>query len=371
MVDDGRGDRLSTADTLAPTLCAMSSITWQRMVDGVEGAFSVEVPGGWQADVRSIRSGMTVRRVVRAVSPDGLTRLSLHDPDIPDFIEPMQGFAMPPLQQTASYVAAEVFVPQYLQQRFGRAPGLRLDPPQQELELAQATVRLGASRGINSQCSSVTQRFGFTDNGAPVDALVLGATTSFGALWVADVGILFVTGGRPDRNLLLHAMLSEQSNQQWQAGQNQLFANQRAINTQNDLAWQATMNAGHQQRMGDIAAAGAANTAIHEQRVAMGEASTAAFLNQLNQPTQTWDSGPSGSDAPALDQQHSIINSIREEETIRTSSGEDVQVEAGADRYFVDEYNRTWVGAQGNVDANDFRAAGLNPDDYHEGQIRR
>ena len=50
---------------------------------------------------------------------------------------------------------------------------------------------------------------------------------------------------------------------------------------------------------------------------------------------------------------------------------EDIQVDAGADRYFVDEHNRRWVGAQGNVDANDFRAAGLNPADYQEGQIRR
>ncbi len=35
------------------------------------------------------------------------------------------------------------------------------------------------------------------------------------------------------------------------------------------------------------------------------------------------------------------------------------------------ERNRRWVGTSGSVDGNDFRAAGLNPDDFQEGQIRR
>ena len=42
---------------------------------------------------------------------------------------------------------------------------------------------------------------------------------------------------------------------------------------------------------------------------------------------------------------------MREEETVRTASGDDVQVDAGADRYFVDERNRTWVGAPEDADA--------------------
>ncbi len=144
-----------------------------------------------------------------------------------------------------------------------------------------------------------------------------------------------------------------------------MFANQQAINAQQSAMWTNLNQTMHNQRMGDIAAAGAANTAIHQQRVAMGEASTAAFLDRLNSPVAQRHR------SARADPQHSWINMIREEETVRTASGEDVQVDAGADRYFVDERNRRWVGATGSVDANDFRAAGLNPDDYQEGQIRR
>ncbi len=345
----------------------MTSTEWQSVTDANEGSFVVDLPTGWSHDVRLLRVGPAQRRVVRAVSPDGSLRLSLHDPDLPDFYEPASGmFPQPGVHQLAQYVGAEVFLPQYLNQRFGAAPGFRLGPVSAEAELAEATVQRGAAGGIQLRCQAASARFGFTDQGRAVDALAIVSTTSFGIGWVADACALFATGGEPDRALLMHAIHSERTNPQWQAMQNQLFANQQAINAQESAMWMNQSQALHRQRMGDIAAAGAANTAIHNDRVAMGEASTTAYLNRLNTPM------PTGfPDAPGLDQQHSFINAIREEETLRTASGEDIQVDAGADRYFVDEHNRRWVGAQGNVDANDFRAAGLNPDDYQEGQIRR
>lgn len=346
----------------------MTEPTWTPVVDSAEGAFSVELPTGWQADVRTLRVGQLTLRAVRAVSPDGATRLSLHDPDLPAFYEPSSGMIPTPgIHQLMPFVPARQFLPQYLQQRFGAAPGFGLEPVVDEPALVRDTVQRAAERGFQVRPTAASAEFSFTDQGHPVAALMMCSTTSFGPTWAADVLAVFAVGGsRPDRGLLLHAIQSERTNAQWQAGENQLFANQQAINQQQSNAWMATMRAGHNQRMGDIAAAGAANTAIHEQRVAMGEASTAAYLNQLNQPFQ----GATGG-GEALDQQHATINTIREEETVRTASGEDVQVAAGSDRYFVDENHRTWVGAQGNVQANDFTRAGLNPDDYQEGQMRR
>lgn len=345
----------------------MTALEWQAVTDANEGSFTVELPAGWSHNVRLLRIGSALRRVVRAVSPDGSLQLSLHDPDLPDFYEPSSGmFAQPGVQQVAGYVGAEAFLPQYLSQRFGAAPGFRAGPVQPEPELVQATHQRAVEYGVQLRCTAASARFGFTDQGRAVEALGFVSTNSFGTSWMADVCILFVTGGgEPDRALLLKAMYSERTSQHWQAGQNQLFANQQAINAQQSAAWMNLSQTMHNQRMGDIAAAGAANTAIHEQRVAMGEASTASFLGRLNQPSA------GGSEASGLDSQHSWINAMREEETVRTASGEDVQVDAGADRYFVDERNRRWVGASGSADANDFRAAGLNPDDYQEGQIRR
>lgn len=345
----------------------MTSPQWQPVADANEGSFVVELPAGWSHDVRSLRVGPAVRRAVRAVSPDGSLRLSLHDPDLPDFFEPSSGFIPTPgVHQIASYVEAGGFLPQYLQQRFGSAPGFAAGQPQPEQELVEAILRKVAIPGGRPRATAVAAPFRFTDQGKAVEALAICLTISFGPSWFADVCCVFAVGGtQPDGALLRHAIYSERTDQQWQAGQNQLFANQQAINAQQSAMWMNLNQSMHNQRMGDISAAGAANTAIHNDRIAMGEASTAAFLNRLNQPMAT------GAEAPGLDQQHASINAIREEETLRTASGEDIQVDAGADRYFVDEHNRRWVGAQGNVDANDFRAAGLNPDDYQEGQIRR
>lgn len=344
---------------------------WQTVVDAAEGAFSVELPAGWRHEVRLVRAGAARRRIVQAESPDGSLRLLGHDPEIPDFFEPSSGFfPSPPISVLAGYQTADVFVQQYLQQRFGPAPDFSVSGLQAEPELEQVVQQKLAQGGVNGRSSVVTARFGYTDRGRPITGLVLCVTMTFGIAWHADIAALFSTGDVGEhRDLLLHVAGSEKTSSQWQAGENQLFANQQELNRQNDQQWMNVMTQGHNQRMGNIAAAGAANTAIHNQRVAMGEASTAAYLNQLNQPFQGVPSG-AGGDGPGLDQQHSIINGIREEETIRTASGEDVQVEAGADRYFVDEHNRTWVGAQGNVDANDFRAAGLDPDKFQEGQIR-
>jgi hypothetical protein len=347
----------------------MAEQQWQRLVDSVEGAFSLEVPAGWQGDVRTLRVGQLTRRAVRAVSPDGSVRLSLHDPDLPAFYEPSSGmFVTPGVHQLMPFVPAETFLPQYLQQRFGAAPGFTIGAVVDEPDLVRDTVQRAAAHGYQVRPTASSAEFSFTDQGNQVAALMMCSTTSFGPTWAADVFAVFaVGGGRPDRALLLHALRSERTNDQWQAGENQLFANQQMINAQQSQQWMNVMTQGHNQRMGDIAAAGMANTAMHNDRMAMGKASTDAYLDRLNQPVAGVDAGA----APGLDQQHAIINGIREEETVHTASGDDVQVDAGVDRYFVDERNRTWVGAQGNVQANDFTAAGLNPDDYQEGQIRR
>ena len=56
----------------------------------------------------------------------------------------------------------------------------------------------------------------------------------------------------------LKVTITNTDSQQWQAGQNQLFANQQAINAQQSAMWTNLNQTMHNQRMGDIAAAGAA-----------------------------------------------------------------------------------------------------------------
>lgn len=350
----------------------MTDPQWQVIVDAAEGSFSVELPAGWQHEVRMVRIGPEQRRIVQAQSPDGSVRVIGHDPDLPSFLEPGGMIPGSPMQQIGTYVTADVFLQNYLQARFAGQPGFRFDGMRPEPDVVELIVRKLAAQGIDSRASVVSVRFGFQQpgpSGTPiaVEALLMLSTISMGFLWLPEVAAVFCSSGEVERyrELLFHVTRSEQTNQQWRNAQNQLFASQQQFNFQQDQMRMNQMTNLHNQRMGDIAAAGAANTAIHNQRIATSEASTAAFVGRINQPA------PSGFEGAGLDQQHSWMNMMREEETVRTASGDDVQVDAGADRYFIDERNRTWVGAPENADANDFRAAGLNPDDYQEGQIRR
>lgn len=350
----------------------MTEPQWQVVVDANEGSFSVELPVGWQHEVRMVRIGPEQRRIVQAQSPDGAVRLIGHDPDLPNFLEPGGMFPTSPMQRIGTYVTADVFLKDYLPARFGNQPGFRFDGTRPEPQLEQFIVRKGAELGVNVRATSVSARFGFQQpgpSGAPiaVEVLMLLSTMSMGFMWVPDAAAVFCSGADPEtyRDALLRVTGSEQTSKQWRNAQNQLFASQMQFNAQQEQMMMNQMTNLHNQRMGDIAAAGAANTAIHNQRMATSEAGTAAFLDRMNQPTA------SGFEGAGLDQQHSWMNMMNEQETVRTASGDDVQVEAGADRYFMDERNRTWVGAPENADANDFRTAGLNPDDYQEGQIRR
>ncbi len=344
----------------------MVDLDWQPIMDSVEGSFSVELPTQWSHDVRLLRFGTEQRRVVQSAAPDDSVRLFGHDPELPTCFEPASGmFVQPPLQQLATYVSADRFLADYVQRRFGEAPGLRFDGLRPERELADAIMRRGVEQGISTVATSASARLGFTENGRKVQVLLLGSTTSIGAFWMPDVAGVFCTGDPEEyRDLLLRVLMSERTNPQWRMIQNQNFANTMAANQQQSDAMLGMMQRGHEQRMGNIAQAGAANTQLHQQRMDTSAAGHAAYLDRLNQPAAT-------SQVPGLDEQHSFINAIREEETVRTASGEDVQVDAGADRYFVDESNRRWVGTVGAADEQDLRAAGIDPDDFQEGQVRR
>lgn len=345
----------------------MTATEWQAVTEANEGSFTVDLPAGWNHDVRMLRFGTEQRRVVQAAAPDGTVQLFAHDPELPSYYEPASGmFVTPPLQQLAPYVNAEGYVSDYLRVRFGALPGFRVDGIRAEPEIAAQAMRRGTQQGINSLVTAVSARFGWDG----FQALLIGSTASMGPLWIADVAVLLCTTGDVEqyRETLLRVCTSERTSPQWRAMQNQQFASTMAFNRQQDALRLNQLQNLHLQRMGDIAAAGAANTQLHEERMRTADAAHASFLDRLNQPFAS--DGGAG-EPPGLDPQHSLINAIREEETVRTASGEDVQVDTGADRYFVDERNRRWVGASGSADANDFRAAGLNPDDYQEGQIRR
>ena len=68
-----------------------------------------------------------------------------------------------------------------------------------------------------------------------MEALLIGSTTSFGAMWLPDVAGVFCAGDAEQyRAVLLRVVQSEQTNPQWRAAQTQQFAATMAFDRQQD-----------------------------------------------------------------------------------------------------------------------------------------
>jgi hypothetical protein len=66
-----------------------SNIEWVRYTDSAEGAFSIDVPVGWQIQGGMYRFGyFDVRWMIDARSLDGKTILRLSDANVPPYVPP-------------------------------------------------------------------------------------------------------------------------------------------------------------------------------------------------------------------------------------------------------------------------------------------
>jgi hypothetical protein len=73
------------------------SASWVKWTDPIEGAFTVDVPAGWQVVGGTLRSTPSEpRAVIHARASDGSAQIFIGDEKIPDFIEPQNFFIAPP-----------------------------------------------------------------------------------------------------------------------------------------------------------------------------------------------------------------------------------------------------------------------------------
>jgi hypothetical protein len=70
---------------------------WVKWTDPVEGAFTIDVPAGWQATGGTFRPTPADQRyVVQARAADGSAQIFIGDEKIPNFVEPQSFFMMAP-----------------------------------------------------------------------------------------------------------------------------------------------------------------------------------------------------------------------------------------------------------------------------------
>ncbi len=344
--------------------------SWITVSDPAEGAFTVQMPGGWHNEARTVRIGGTPRSLLSATRPDGGAFLFSGDANLSAFTEPAAvpyGMLLPNIHP---YAPADEFFAWYVRERYGRMLNFRVTEMTRDVATERKNSDMARQYGMNLQITAVVVSFEYDDNGATVRARFRGNTVSYGSTWVPDVSGVMTNSGDPAPfdALLTYMVDSYQTASQWRQMQDQSHAQTMAQNATHHQNTMATMQAGHQARMDGITQSGAANTARHNDRMAQSAASHQQFLQTLHQPNP-----PTATEESYGDASHErFMNYIKDQETVVDAGGDTYSVETGSERYFVNKNDGTYIATDAFTEQADLRSRhGVNPDDYVQTQIRR
>lgn len=357
--EEGRGDVIPDEPEPQPSGPATEFTT---ISDPANGAFSVDVPVGWDNLAYSTVDGQIHREVVNSVSPDGKTVVFLGDPKIPSYWEPAtadditrQFAEWLPTMDLAPYTPAPQYYEDYVHRKFGGLPGFSLDRVERNTAVEESGRRQFAEAGVPiAALDAANVSFSYTDaDGTPIQALVSGQTVGGDGFWNTDVVGLATDGTVEDYLPMVQAIAkSKQTSQAFIDGQNQRHQQTMAMiqerteamtrQHQANMAWiQDSANA-HQQRMESIWAANDASVAGFYDRMAAGDVDQRQFLNSIN-----------------------------DESTVQSSGGQKFQVDSSYQRYWVDPTTGRYAGGDINFGESQLRELGLDPSAYEEVQIVR
>jgi hypothetical protein len=219
---------------------AAPNVSFQKVRDPNEGAFSVDVPSGWKIEGGLVRkSTLDVRMYVFATSPDGQTVIHIGDPELGAFTTPNQMLAMAGLREGSvyspgygnsmvvmRYIPGPAFAQQYgsrFAQRLG-ASGFQIKESRNRPDLSKS------DNIVSTQISATAGEADFVCNrgGRECAGSVLASTTqaavaqSIGSLWVVSVLSAYLApmeqAGEADR-ILQHMLQSFELDQNWVARQ--------------------------------------------------------------------------------------------------------------------------------------------------------
>jgi hypothetical protein len=363
------------------------SVDTVLIADPNENAFTIQMPRGWNNQAFLMRTPDSYRTLVVAQSPDNSTTLFLGDPHLPQFMEPrpdmypgspMAQFLLPHIR-LQSFVPAELFFMQDLQQRYRQAPGFRITGSGPNPAFEQSVWETAQKRGMNIPITSVRISFEYQENGRIKRGILNGLTYSLGIMWVAEVsGVMTTEDPTLWNEFLLQMARSLKANPHWEQQQQMLHQQKmgmmqeqtRAIDAQTQMN---TMN--HQMRMQNIQQMGATNTQRWQAQQAQNDAAFQSYMNQSQTSHQAHMNSMREQYAPVpdrLDPQHQFINTIREENTVVDQSGTSYQVEGHHERYYVNKYDNTYIATDAATELHDLRAKmGVDPDKYEEVRIKK
>jgi hypothetical protein len=351
-----------------------------QVTEPMEGAFTLLMPQGWSNQAHVQREHGLNRIIASAIRPDQGAMIHLGDPRLPMFREPSPlidpaVMQFNPAIRIQPFTPADYFFRDYVQQCFGKAPGFRLHGVAECPDLLRTTMadHRRAGRAVHVTAAAVS--FQHIHNGREMQCRVHGTSTRFGGMWVVE---LFTASATADLEaicgLAFRMFLSRHYNPAWAAAQQSLHEQKMALGRQQQqfINQMTELQAqGHRQRMQDIQNWGAANTRMHEDRMAQSDASHQAWMAgqaQSDAQQRSWMSQQLRDD----DVQQSRINALREENTVVDSGGTSYQVDIHHERYYVNKRDNTYIGADAVTERNDLqRLYGVNPDDFEEVKVVR
>lgn len=347
---------------------------WETVLDATEQGFTIVLPRGWTNRAWLVRTGVAVNVVATSTSPDGSTTFFTGDPTLPVFAEPASvPFGTGPGVVARPGTSIEHFLPGWMQYRFGALPGFRIVGMKPFPPLLRRVVERSQRNGIVPAWATAAQlAFVFRDGPRTLNGVTLGATSSLGTMWMAEVHGVTTTG---DPEALVPALFEMLASSRTTPAAEQRMLQERAASAASHRATMAMidqstaqMQATHRQNMANIQA----SAQSHQARMDSLHASHDAH-------NQAWSRQQAGIDARHGAQMHAsaasddahrrFLNTIVEQTTVVDGEGNTHQVAAGYDRYFHRKSDGAWIGLPSHQDLSG--VPGIDPNDFEETKIKR
>jgi len=345
-----------------------SQVTYVQITDQVIGAFTIQMPMGWQNKAYLHQYYGLNRPIAISTTTDGQAAIYISDPEIPLFMEPAS-MADPnnqwlvnlnPTYRVAAYVPAEYFFTDYIQRKFGQRPGFRIVRTGPNAAYHQMLVDSAKRHGANFYTTTVSILFEYVNNGERIHDLISGSTISTGSLWIADMYAVSAKGDPESyQHIGLKMLSSIRMNPQWQQHNNNLHEQQmQSLRMSEQNLW-----VNHQQNMANLRM----QSESHQVRMKnMQDGFQASNQQWMDNQRQQYSNQPTGNDY----NHERFVNVIREEHTVMDQQGNIFQVDNKHERYYVNKLDGTYIGTDNATGLSDLgRTQGIDIRNYEEVKI--
>ncbi|MGO9318585.1 MAG: hypothetical protein ACLPXT_16305 [Terracidiphilus sp.] len=245
-------------------------VTYVNWSDPQEGAFTIQVPRGWQVAGGAFHLAATdVRSSVTMISPDGQMRIFIGDANISGFIEPSQMLAYAGMREGGQYglgdgtkleirryMTGQQFARYYAQNQLGsQCSSVQVESNNDRQDLTAPLLQEARNSGVpNVRVTAGDVVFSCSGKSGTVHGHIYASSeyvpSAHGALWnVPSVNGYLAAPGRQQEaeSILQHVVQSKQVSPQWKARAKEIANNAVAADNARSQQIQARARAAIQE----------------------------------------------------------------------------------------------------------------------------